>query len=115
WPTAPTRCWTSRSVPGWTSAWCGTLQTCWSRTTCCYQRREPKPRRGPDSPAPVEHRPRRRAGQVALDAVLERARVDLERAVHGFDRVLDVAVGVRVAHDQRRHQHAAPDRLLQEE
>ena len=58
-------------------------------------------------PAPVEHVPRRRADEVALDAVLDSPGVDGRCAVDRLDRAVDVVVGVRVAHDERRHEHAA--------
>ena len=52
---------------------------------------------------------------MARGTVRESAGVDLERAVHRLQGAVDVRVGVRVADDQRRHDHAAADRLLQEE
>ena len=53
--------------------------------------------------------------KVMFDAILERATVDVQGLADRLDRVRDVGLAVRVAHDERGHEQAALDGLLQEE
>ena len=78
--------------------------------------------RGPARQLEAEHQLRvRKTGwtgpalEKPLDAAVESLAVDGQRAAQRLDRPVDVGVLVRVAHDERRHQDAALDRLLQHE
>src|SRR5690606_5429836 len=61
------------------------------------------------------HRLHRRADQMFLDTVFERAGINCKRRVDGLRSPVYVLGGVREAHDERRRDDAVPDQLLKEQ
>src|SRR5262245_24688909 len=78
--------------------------------------RAPFPRRPPPkSIVRSKNRFHAAALEILLDALVERLAVDLERLGDRAHGGVDLRVAVRVADDERRHQEAPLDRLLQEQ
>src|SRR5687767_4420218 len=56
-----------------------------------------------------------RTDEIAFDSVLQSALVNREGLIQRGECAIDIVVRVRVAHHQRRHQHAPADHLLQQQ